>query len=135
MILSGNQMSGTTHSLWVLSNSHNLRCKGYFDQILLKSAPSSPPNMMNIAIFLSTTTPRASGWTLRSNSWRVVHVEKNITVFKDAVSLMLLSKKLLFSTHGSQITNDFVWKSKAGNLFIYLNFCQATLSYNLRCKE
>jgi len=49
--------------------------------------------------------------------------------------MMLLSKKLLFSTLVSQITNDFVWKSKAGNLLIYLNFCLATLSHNLRCKD
>jgi len=41
-------------------------------------------------------------------------VEKTIPGFQEAVCLMLLSKNLLFRTLGSQITNDFVWKSKAG---------------------
>jgi len=30
------------------------------------------------------------------------------------VSLLLLSKNLLFRTLGSQIINDFVWKSQTG---------------------
>jgi len=51
-------------------------------------------------------------------------LKKNIPGFQAAVSLMLLSKNLLFSTLGSQITNDFVWKSKAGNPFIHLKFYQ-----------
>jgi len=42
---------------------------------------------------------------------------------------------MLFSTLCSPISNDFVFKSKAWNLLIYLKFCQATLSYNLRCKD
>jgi len=61
-------------------------------------------------------------------------LKKNIPRFQAVVSLMLLSKNLLFSTLGSQITNDFVWKSKAGHPFIYLKFCPAILTHNLICK-
>jgi len=60
---------------------------------------------------LSITIPRSSGWILRSNNGRAIRVEKNKSGFKDAV---LVRKNLLFSTLGSQITNHFVWKSKAG---------------------
>jgi len=42
---------------------------------------------------------------------------------------MLLRKNLLFSTLVSQVKNDFVGKSKAGNLLSQLKFCQATLSH------
>jgi len=42
-------------------------------------------------------------------------LQKNIQGTQAAVSLMFLSKNLLFSTLGFQITKDFVWKSKAGN--------------------
>jgi len=53
---------------------------------------------------LSTTIPRPSGWTPWSNNGRAGQVEKNIPGCQDAVSLMLLSKKLLFMTLGSQRT-------------------------------
>jgi len=55
--------------------------------------------------------------------------------FQDAVSMMLLSKKLLFSTISSQIMNDFVWKYITWNLLINLKLCKTTLSHNLRCKD
>jgi len=38
---------------------------------------------------------------------------KTIPGMQAAVSLMLLSKNLLLSTLGSQITHDFVWKAQA----------------------
>jgi len=38
---------------------------------------------------------------------------KTIPKLQAEVSLMMLSKNLLLSTLGSQITKDFVWKSKA----------------------
>jgi len=77
--------------------------------------------------------PKFSGWIPRSNNGRALQVEKSILGFQAAVSLMLLSKNLLFSSLGSQITVDFVWKSKAGNPLIHPNFFQSTLSHNLRC--
>jgi len=40
-------------------------------------------------------------------------VEKKHSMVKDAVSLMLLGKYLLFKTLGFQIADDFVWKSQA----------------------
>jgi len=46
-------------------------------------------------------------------------LKKNILGTQAAVSLMVLSKNLLFSTLGSQITKDFVWKSKDGNPLIH----------------
>jgi len=49
-------------------------------------------------------------------------LEKNIPRTQAAVSLMLLSKNLLFSTLGSQITKDFVWKSKAAIHSFTFNF-------------
>jgi len=49
-------------------------------------------------------------------------LEKNILGTQAAVSLMLLSKNLLFSTLGSQITKDFVWKLKAAIQSFTLNF-------------
>jgi len=59
----------------------------------------------------------------RSNNGRVLHVEKIILVTQSAVSLMVLSSKnLLLSTLGSQITKDFVWKSKAAIHSFTLNF-------------
>jgi len=42
-----------------------------------------------------------------------VRLRKNIPRLQYAVSLMLLSKNLLFSTLGSQIMSDFVWKAQA----------------------
>jgi len=74
------------------------------------------------------------GWTLRSSNGRALQVEKNIPGLQAAVSLIVLSKNLLFSPLGSQITIDFVWKLKAENPLIHLKFCEATLSHNLRCK-
>jgi len=62
---------------------------------------------------LSITIPIPSGWIPRSNNGRAVHVEKKIIGSQAEVSLMLLSKNLLLSTLGSQITNDFVWKAQA----------------------
>jgi len=41
-------------------------------------------------------------------------LKRNIPGFQEAASLMLFRKKLLFITLDSQITIDFVWKSKAG---------------------
>jgi len=52
-----------------------------------------------------------------------------------SVPVVVEQKKLLFSTLGSQVTNDFVWKSKAENPLIHLKFCQASLSHNLICKD
>jgi len=59
-------------------------------------------------------------------------LKKNFPGFQDELSMMLLSKSLLFSSLGSQITNDFVWKSKAGNPLIHFNFCQSTSTHDLR---
>jgi len=59
----------------------------------------------------------------------------NIPGFQCTVVLMFLCKTLLFSTLCSQISKDFVWKSKGGDPLISLKFCQATLSHNLRCKD
>jgi len=70
-----------------------------------------------------------------SNNRRAVQIEKNITKFQAAVSLIMWSKNLLFSLLSYQISNDFVSKSKAGNPLIHLNFCQATLTHNLRWKD
>jgi len=81
--------------------------------------------------FVHHNFPRSSGWIKRSNNGRALHVEKNIPGLQAEVSLMMLSKNLLFNTLGFQITNDFVRKSNAGNLLIYLNFCQATLNHNI----
>jgi len=47
----------------------------------------------------------------------------------------VVKQKSDFSTLGSQITNDFAWKSKAGNTLIQLKFFQATLSHNLSYKD
>jgi len=60
---------------------------------------------------------------------------KTIPGLQAAISLIMLNKNLLFSTLGSQITKDFVIKSKACNLLIYLNFDQATLNHILRCYD
>jgi len=80
--------------------------------------------------------PRSSGWTPRSNNGKALQVEKNIPGLQAAVSLMLLSKNLLFSTLSSQITNDFVWKSHARyHSLIHFKFCQPTLSHNLSCND
>jgi len=49
-----------------------------------------------------STITRPSGWTPRLNNGRLVKVEKNLPGFQDAVSLMLLSKNMLFSTLGSR---------------------------------
>jgi len=49
-------------------------------------------------------------------------LKKNILITKAAVSLMMLNKNLLHSTLGSQITKDFVWKSKAAFHSFTLNF-------------
>jgi len=46
-------------------------------------------------------------------------LKKNILITKAAVSLMMLNKNLLHSTLGSQITKDFVWKSKDGNPLLH----------------
>jgi len=54
-------------------------------------------------------------------------VAKNIQGFQAAVSLMLLSKNLLFSTLGSQITKDFVLKAQVKHTSFTLNF--VTLLY------
>jgi len=70
-----------------------------------------------------TKIPRSSGGTPRSNNGRALQFEKNISEFQYAVSMIFLSKKLLFSTLGSQIIIDFVWILKAGNPLIHLNFC------------
>jgi len=64
-------------------------------------------------IFVHHNIPRSSGGIPRSNNGRAMQVEKNILGTQAAVSLMLLSKNLLLSTLGSQITKNFVWKSKA----------------------
>jgi len=40
-------------------------------------------------------------------------LKKTIPELQAKVSLMLLSKNLLFSTLIYQITNDFVWKAQA----------------------
>jgi len=83
---------------------------------------------------LSITIAISSGWTLRSNDSRALQVEKNIIGSQAAVSLMVLSKNLLFSPLGFQISNDFDWKSKVGNPLIHFKFSQATLSHILRSK-
>jgi len=49
-------------------------------------------------------------------------LKENILGTQAAVSLMVLGKNLLFSTLGSQITKDFVWKSKAAIQSFTLNF-------------
>jgi len=49
-------------------------------------------------------------------------LKKNILETQAAVSLMMLSKYLLFSTFGSQIKKDFVWKSKAAIHSFTFNF-------------
>jgi len=59
---------------------------------------------------MSTIIPRSSRGTPRLNNGRALHVEKNILGFQAAVSLKLLCKNLLFSTLGSQIINNFVWR-------------------------
>jgi len=110
------------------------------DQILFESAPSGTPYMNYLAIFCPSQFQAPQGGPCGrskngSNNGRAIRVEKNISGCQDAVSMMMLSKKLRFSTLGSQILNYFVWKLKAGNLLIYLNFCLATLFYNLRCKD
>jgi len=46
-------------------------------------------------------------------------LKKNILGTKAAVSLMVLSKNLLFNSLGSQITKDCVWKSKDGNPLLH----------------
>jgi len=51
-----------------------------------------------------------------------LQVEKNVLGSKAAVTLMVLSKNLLLSTLGSQITKDFVWKLKAAIQSFTLNF-------------
>jgi len=53
-----------------------------------------------------------------------MQVEKNILGTQAAVSLMLLGKNLLLSTLGSQITKDFVWKSKAAIHSFTFNFAK-----------
>jgi len=67
---------------------------------------------------LSITVPRTyQGWPcspkmgliIGRQSWLEKHIPS-----KDAAPLMLLSRNLLFSTLGFQITNDFVWKSQTG---------------------
>jgi len=92
----------------------------------LKSAPFSPPNMNNFSIFCPSQfqNPQSGGLEVKewANNQKAVQVEKNILVFQDPESLMLLSKKLLFST-------------QAGHPLIHLNLCQATLSFNLRSKD
>jgi len=59
-----------------------------------------------------------------------MRVEKLFQGFK-----MQCPKKLLNITVGSQIANDFVWKSKAVNQIIYIDFCQVTFAHNLICKD
>jgi len=49
-------------------------------------------------------------------------LKKNVLGTKAAVSLMMLNKNLLYSTQGSQIIKDFVWKSKAAVHSFTLNF-------------
>jgi len=78
-----------------------LRCNNLFDQILLNSAPADPPSN-----FLSITIPRLAGWTLGSKNGRAMRVEKSIPGFQYTLSLMFLSKNLLFRTLGSQIINE-----------------------------
>jgi len=47
---------------------------------------------------------------------------KTIAGLQAAISLMMLSKNVLLSTLGSQITKDFVWKSKAAIHSFTFNF-------------
>jgi len=54
-------------------------------------------------------------------------LKENILGTQAAVSLMLLSKNLLFSTLIYQITNDFIWKAQVKHNSFTLNF--VTLLY------
>jgi len=87
--------------------------------------------MKYLAIFLSITIPKPSGQTLQSKNGsknrKAVQVEpKTFPGFQDTVSLMFLSKNLLFRKLCHQITIDFVWKFKAFTLnvvkILYLIF-------------
>jgi len=51
-----------------------------------------------------------------------MQVEKKYPRDSGVVSLMLLGKNMLLSTLGSQITKDFVWKSKAAIHSFTFNF-------------
>jgi len=72
--------------------------------------------------FVHHNITRSSGWIPRSNNGSALQVENNILGCQAAVSLMLLSKNLLFSTLGSQITKDFVWIKLKIHLILSIYF-------------
>jgi len=98
-----------------------LRCKDKFDNISLKSALSTPPNMKYIAIFCPSQYQDPQGGPRGQILEGESRLKKNIPGFQTA-PLMLLNKNLLFSTLGFQITHDFVWKSQARYHSFTLNF-------------
>jgi len=55
-------------------------------------------------------------------------LKKTIPELQAEVSLMMLSKNLLFNTVGFQITYDFVWKSKAAIHSFTLNLVKLFFS-------
>jgi len=91
---------------------------------------------MNFLAFIFHHNSKTLRMDPQCNSGRGMGGWKKISPgFQAAVSLVLFSKNLLFKTLVPQITNDFVWKSKAGYGLTHHKFCQATLSHSFRCKD